>query len=239
MRVPSFLPAAALAIAPIAVDASASFVDPPCVEDFANVAALTTQGWSIANRSDPLGATSWHQGDASVFSSYEGAPDAYAAADMDAAKGWPSIVDVWLVTPLIDFGPNSISARALDFHARALAGAANRLVVRQCLVSASETCAIPASGIGGFSTTLLEINPDLAIDGFPNTWTHSIATPADGLATVGRGRIAFHYSISVQPDGSHGTYVGLDSVVMTGATTCPFGAIVFANGFDPAVEAGD
>lgn len=231
MRVSSFLPPA-LAIALPLVAASASAAEPPCVEDFANVGALTAQGWSIANRSDPTGATSWHQGDASVFASYEGAPDAYAAADMDAAKGWPSIVDVWLATPLIDFGPNSISARALDFYTRALAGAANRLVVRQCLIDASETCAIPPSGVGGFTTALLEINPDLAIDGFPDTWTHYIATPADGLATVGRGRIAFHYSIPVQPDGSHGTYVGLDSVVMTGATECPFREIVFANGFD-------
>ncbi len=231
MRVPSFLSFAALAVVPLFVDGAASAGE-PCIEDFANVAALTAQGWSIANRSDPLGSTSWHQGDASVFPSYEGDADAYAAVDMDAAKGWPSIVDVWLVTPLIDFGPNSISARALDFYTRALAGAANRLVVRQCLVSEGESCAIPASGVGGFATPLIEINRDLAADGFPDTWTHYIATPADGLATVGRGRIAFHYSIPVQPDGSHGTYVGLDSVVMTGATTCPFGEIVFENGFD-------
>jgi hypothetical protein len=232
MPVLSFLPFAMFAIAPPLVTATASTIEPPCIEDFSNVPALTAQGWSIANRSEPVGTTTWHQGNASVFPSYEGAPDAYAAADMDAAKGWPSIVDVWLVTPLIDFGPNSISARALDLHARALAGAANRLVVRQCLTDASETCAIPASGVGGFATTLLEINPDIALDGFPDTWTRYIATSADGLATVGRGRIAFHYSIPAQPDGSHGTYIGLDSVVMTGATECPFGEIVFANGFD-------
>jgi hypothetical protein len=32
--------------------------------------------------------------------------------------------------------------------------------------------------------------------------------------------------------------VGLDSVVMTGATSCPFGQIVFENGFDRGIEAG-
>ena len=205
---------------------------PPCVEDFADVDRLPAQGWSIANLSDPVGVTTWEQGLASVFSSYEGAPDAYAAADLAATQGSPATISLWLITPMIDFGPNSISARALDLYARALPGAANRLVVRQCLTSASEDCNAPASGIGGFTTALIEINRDLLVDGFPLTWTHFIATPADGLATVGVGRIAFHYSIPSQPDGSHGTYIGPDSVMMTGATTCPFGENVFENGFD-------
>jgi hypothetical protein len=237
MRDHPTLPRAPLAVAFLLAAAAASAAE-PCLEDFANVDALAAAGWSIANLSDPVGAASWHQGDAEVFPSYEGAPDAYAAVGMDAAKGWPSIVDVWLVTPLIDFGPNSINAHALDIYTRALPGAANRLVVRQCLVSDAETCAIPASGVGGFATALIEINPDLALDGFPDGWTHYVVTPADGLATLGRGRIAFQYSIPVQPDGSHGTYVGLDSVVMTGATSCPFGQIVFENGFDPGIEIG-
>jgi len=205
---------------------------PPCVEDFADVDTLPAQGWSIANLSDPVGVTTWEQGIPGVFSSYEGAPDAYAAADLAATQGWPATISLWLITPLIDFGPNSISARALDLYARALPGAANRLVVRQCLASAGEACDVPASGVGGFTTALIEINRDLLVDGFPVTWTHFVATPADGLATAGFGRIAFHYSIPSQPDGSHGTYIGLDSVTMTGATTCPFGEIVFENGFD-------
>ena len=234
MRAFSFPRRAAFAVAlPIAmIGLHARATVPPCVEDFADVAALRAQGWSIENLSDPAGSTAWHQGKSGYFPSWEGHPDAYAAADMHAVSGWPGVVSVWLVTPLIDFGPNSISARALEFHTRALPGAANRLIVRQCITSASETCDVPTDGTGGFTTVLLQINRDLIVDDFPDTWTHFIATPADGLATVGVGRIAFHYSISVQLDGSHGTYVGLDSVTMIGATTCPFGEIVFENGFD-------
>jgi hypothetical protein len=222
----------ALALPSFLIGSCAFAIEPPCAEDFADVLALATEGWSIVNVGDPARGTAWHQGNASVFPSWEGDPNAYAAVDMHAIAEWPGIVSVWLVTPMIDFGPNSISARALDFHARALRGAANRLVVRQCLASSDEVCDVPASGLGGFTTTLIEINRDLLVDGFPDAWEHFVATPADGLATIGVGRIAFHYSIPVQPDGSHGTYLGLDSVTMTGATTCPFGEIVFENGFD-------
>jgi hypothetical protein len=229
MRALCFLTLAALAVPPYAHAAAPGH---PCVEDFADVAALTAQGWSIRNRSDPVGGRAWRQGDTSVFTSWDGAPDAYAAADGNSLKEWPGVISVWLVTPVIDFGPNSISARAFDFQARAVPGVANRLVVRQCLTSEDEACDVPVEGIGGFTTTLIEINPDLNVAGFPEVWTYYIATPGDGLATVGTGRIAFHYSIPIQPDGSHGSYIGVDSAEMIGATTCPFGEIVFENGFD-------
>jgi len=100
--------------------------------------------------------------------------------------------------------------RLFDFYTRAVPGAANRLIVRLCMQSDTEHCDAPGPApddLGGFVTTLLAINPDLTLAGYPDQWTEYTLTPADGLPVVGRGRIAFHYSVPLQLDGMHGTYI--------------------------------
>jgi len=203
-----------------------------CVEDFPNIASLPFEGWSILNASDPLGPTSWHQGDPSQFAAAAGAPDSYAAADSTSTIGAPSLISVWLVTPLIDFGPNGFNSKSLAFATRALPGVANRMVVRQCALSGTEGCAPPATGVGGFSDVLIDINPNLLVDGYPSTWTTYTLTPADGLMAYGFGRIAFHYMLASAPDGSHGSTIGVDTVTISGATACPFGDALFVSGFE-------
>jgi hypothetical protein len=220
------------ALAGTSVTALANAGVAPCVEDFPSIDSLPFQGWSILNASNPLGPTSWHQGDPSEFPAAGGAPDSYAAADSTSTIGAPSLISVWLVTPDIDFGPNEFNAKSLAFATRALPGEANRLVVRQCAVSATETCEPPAAGVGGFDRMLIDINPDLLAGGYPSTWTTYTATPADGLLTYGLGRIAFHYTLMSEPDGSHGSTIGIDTVTIAGATTCPFGDAVFVSSFE-------
>jgi hypothetical protein len=204
----------------------------PCAEDFADVQALTTRGWTIFNDSQPVGKTSWHQGDFAVFPAQEGAADSYAAADKDATWGAPSLISAWLIMPETNFGPNEFNAKLLDFYTRAQPGAVNRLVVRQCQITAVETCDVPSSGLGGFTTVLIDINPNMLPNGYPSAWTEYYATPADGLMVAGLGRIAFHYYVFSQPDGSNGSYIGVDSVGITGTTGCPLTEIVFQADFD-------
>jgi hypothetical protein len=204
----------------------------PCAENFPSIDSLPYQGWSLLNASVPLGHTSWHQGDPALFPAAAGAPSSYAAVDSTSTIGAPSLVSVWLVTPAIDFGPNQFNAKWLAFATRALPGAANRLVVRQCAITATETCEPPSTGLGGFEIVLVDINPDLLVAGYPSTWTTYTATPADGLMTYGYGRIAFHYILMSAPDGSHGSTIGVDSVAIAGATACPFGDAVFVSTFD-------
>lgn len=203
-----------------------------CMEDFANVESLTTKGWSIVSNSQPLGTTIWHQGASDVFPALDGDADSYAAADEDATSGTPSLISTWLVTPKVDFGPNEFSAKILSFHTRAQPGSANRLVVRQCEIMDGENCDVPADGFGGFTTVLLDINPDLLADGYPSEWAQYDATPADGLLVAGFGRIAFHYYLLSQPDGRHGSYIGIDSAGIAGATSCPFIEVMFQGDFD-------
>jgi hypothetical protein len=207
-----------------------------CGEGFASVDMLWTRGWIARNDSDPLGTTGWFQGNPTVFTAWAGAPNSYIAADADnAAATQGAFVSNWLITPEIVFGPNDLNVRIFDFYTRAVPGAANRLVVRLCIEDASEHCDAPGPGptdLGGFTTTLLSINPDLSLDGFPDQWTEYTLTPADGLPVVGRGRIAFHYDVPTQPDSTHGTYIGIDAVTMAGANACPFTDVVFESGFD-------
>ena len=44
-------------------------------------------GWYIQNNSDPVGVTSWYQGNDSVFPAHDGAPSAYIAANFNNTAG--------------------------------------------------------------------------------------------------------------------------------------------------------
>lgn len=207
-----------------------------CEEGFDDVATLSTRGWTLQNNSEPLGPSGWMQGDPNLFLAYDGASDSYIAAGADSASGAHPVVSNWLITPDIDFGPNGFNVRLFGFYTRAVPGQANRLVARLCMEQeAVSDCRAPGSGagdLGGFQTRMLDINPDLLPTDYPDHWTAYSLTSVDGLPVVGRGRIAFHYYVFSQPDGSHGTTIGIDAVSMAGATVCPFTDVVFATGFD-------
>jgi hypothetical protein len=209
--------------------------EPACAEGFDDVGTLLARGWIRRNNSEPAGPGQWTQGDPGVFPAWNGPGGSYAMAGADSATGPFPVVSNWLITPEIDFGPNEFGFRSFSFYTRAVPGTANRLVIRVCLEQAGPLdCDAPSGSsgdLGGFQTRLLDINPDLAPDGYPATWTPYWMTPGDGLPVVGRGRIAFHYYVFAQ-DGAYGTRIGLDEVAIAGATVCPFGEMIFIDGFD-------
>lgn len=205
-----------------------------CEEGFVNVATLSARGWILQNNSEALGSCRWGQGDPDLFAAWSGVADSYAMVGADSASGAFPVVSNWLITPEIDFGPNEFNAHGFGFHTRAAPGYANRVVVRLCVGQTVSDCTAPgpASGdLGGFQTTLLDINPSLTPDGYPIDWTAYWLAPGDGLPVVGHGRIAFHYYVFSQPDGSHGSAIGIDSVSMAGSTGCPFD-VVFESEFE-------
>lgn len=206
-----------------------------CAEGFDDVATLSSRGWLLKNNSEPPGPGHWTQGDSGMFTAWDGAPDSYVSVGADSASGAHPVVSNWLITPEIDFGPNAFSTRSFGFYTRAMPGQANRLVVRLCMEQTAVADCIapgPSSGdLDGFNTPLLDINPSLLATGYPASWTGYVLMPADGLPVIGRGRIAFHYYVFDQ-GGEHGSTIGIDGVMMTGATACPFTDVVFSNGFD-------
>lgn len=206
-----------------------------CGEGFEDVGHLAQIGWIFRNNSQEPGTTAWYQGDPSVFTAWAGPPDSYAAADADNASGENATISSWLITPEIDFGPNDFSVRLFDFYTRAVPDAPNRLIVRVCIMTAVQHCAAPRSAwsdVGGYNTTLLDINPELTPTGYPDEWTEYVLTPADGLPVVGRGRIAFHYFTTPQTGETTGSYIGIDAVTMAGTTACPFTDILLVDGFE-------
>jgi len=205
-----------------------------CSEGFDDVAQLGAQGWLILNRSDPLGTTSWFQGIPARFPAQAGASDSYASADQDNASGSFPVISDWLITPDIQFAAGS----SLDFYTRELAGAndaPNRLQVLLCMDGGSQPCTDPGAesgDLGGFQTTLFDINADADAGGYPAAWTQYTATSAMGLPQSGSGRIAFHFYTFAQGASSTGTTIGVDSVSLNQVAVCPFADVIFANGFD-------
>lgn len=227
----------------IAISATLALQDPAaafpagwaCEEGFDDVDLLRAHGWETRNNSEPVGSGAWAQGNPAVFEAWAGPADSYAMVGADSGLGPWAVVSNWLVTPLIDFGPNGFGVRQFGFRTRALPGFVNRLVVRLCMAGEQTGCDVPGpawDALGGYSHALLDINPDLLPAGYPESWTAFVLEPLDGLPVSGAGRIAFHYYVFPSPpDGSHGSVVGVDSVTMAGATWCPFD-VLFANGFD-------
>ena len=67
-------------------------------ENFDNVNTLTGKGWVLNNASTPGGMTGWFEGDQQQFSSFDGAPNSYIAANYrNAPEG--CIINNWLITP--------------------------------------------------------------------------------------------------------------------------------------------
>jgi len=67
-------------------------------EHFNDISNLVNKGWVLNNASTPGGATGWFQGDQQQFSTFDGAPESYIAANYgNAPEG--GIISNWLITP--------------------------------------------------------------------------------------------------------------------------------------------
>lgn len=158
-------------------------------ESFNNVSGLN--GWTQVN-------SGWFQGNSSVFGAYNGASNAYIAANFLGADGSGN-VDNWLITPTMTLSGTTV----LSFFTRTAnePGFADMLEVRFSSGS--------GSGTGAFTTLLSTIGPD----GYPTTWNEF----STSLDFDGTGRFAFRYL----GDASTLNYIGLDGVKVVTAVPEP------------------
>ncbi len=171
-------------------------------------------GWFTQNNSSPIGTTSWFQGNSAVFPSHSGAPTSYIGANFNNTAGTGTISN-WLLTPEVSLA----NGDTFSFWTRSVTGSSfpDRLEVRLSLNGASTNVGTAATDVGDFTTLLLEINPTLAIGGYPQVWTQYTVT-LSSIPGGASGRFAFRYFVTNGgPSGSNSDYIGIDTVEFTSA----------------------
>ena len=184
-------------------------------EDFATVVPLPA-GWASQNLSNPLGTTTWFQGNNTVFPSQAGAATAYIGANFNSTAG-AGTISTWLFTPNVTIKNGDV----FTFYTRRTTSAfPDRLQVRLSLAGASTDVGATETSTGDFSTLLLDINPTLTTTGYPSVWTQYTIT-ISGVAAPTSGRLAFRYFVtSGGPSGANSDYIGIDEVVYTAVAAC-------------------
>ena len=196
----------ALAAVLLLAVAGSAAAAPILSEHFNNIATLPGAGWAQINNSAPAGTTGWFQGNAGVFPAYDGAADAYIAANFNNAAPGGNISN-WLLTPTLSIS----NGDTLSFFTRTVdpASFADRLEVRLSLNGASAVVGATDSSVGDFSILLMSINPVLQADGYPSNWTR-FSIGISGLGAPATGRYAFRYFV---PDtATNADYIGIDNV---------------------------
>ena len=178
-------------------------------------------GWTCTNASNPVGTTTWFQGNPTVFNAQAGATNSYIGANFNSTTG-DNTISTWLITPVVQFGAGS----ELRFWSRTstVINYADRLEIRAS-AGGTNTGGTNVS-TGDFSTLLGTINPGLATatgtcaspagppnaGGYPNDWCEYSITNAQGIPTSGSGRIAFRYFVtSGGPTGANSNFIGIDT----------------------------
>ena len=174
----------------------------------------TLPGWKMVNNSNPLGDSSWFQGDRRLMEAQGGFVTSYIAANYRNTAA----VDDGNAKTICNFliMPNLGNLANISFYTRTRKAANNfsiypdRLYVVYSPTGEIETgnC---TDGFGSFSETLEVINPDLTKEdyptGYPSTWQQF------NIEINGNGRIAFVYYVEdAGYYGQNSMFIGIDSV---------------------------
>jgi hypothetical protein len=144
-------------------------------EGFDDITNLVPNGWFMQNNSQPLGATGWFQGNPAVFTSFDGAPNAYIGANFNNGAGLATISNRLLTPPItLQNGAQlTFYTRTTDFDPDCFFP--DRLQVRMSTNGASTNVGTTATSVGDFTNLLLDINPTYA-DSYPHVWTQFTVT---------------------------------------------------------------
>ncbi len=187
-------------------------------EDFLNITTLPAAGWFTQNNSVPVGTTGWFQGNSAVFPAQAGATTSYIGANFNNTTGTNTISN-WLLAPNRTFNNGDV----IKFWTRTTSKNPfpDRLQVRLSTAGASTNVGTGAGGIGDFTTILQDINPTLAVGGYPEIWTEFTLT-LSGLAGPTSGRIGFRYFVTMGgPTGDNSNYIGIDTFSYTPGGAVP------------------
>ncbi|MPS74913.1 MAG: T9SS type A sorting domain-containing protein [Chryseobacterium sp.] len=189
-------------------------------ENFDTFSALSGQGWTALNKSNPLGSTTtgvWRQGPADHIGPQSGDDTSYAFCNYSSATGTGTISN-WLITPVVNLRNGDV----ISFYT--MSGGEpgtypDRLELR---LSTAATTTLPsgtgasgATNLGSFTTLALTVNADLTATGYPFSYTKYDYT-VSGLTGDVASRIAFRYYVT--GGGTTGDFsdnIGVDTFSVT------------------------
>lgn len=177
-------------------------------EDFDDITLLPGLGWAFINNSSPLGLTGWFQGNPGVFNAHAGPENSYIGANYNNTSGVGTISN-WLITPELVMNDGDV----VKFWSRSIAQNffPDNLQLRLSISGASTNVGTLATDVGDFTTLLLEINPGININVYPEVWTEYSVT-LSGLGNNVAGRLAFRYFVTnAGISGDNSNYIGIDS----------------------------
>ncbi len=176
------------------------------------------QTWTVINRSNPTGSTSWFQGNPEVFNAHSGANNSYVAANFYSTSGVGTI-STWLISPQVPLQ----NGNQFIFWTRTSTDSPfpDRLQVRMSTAGSSTNVGSTAESVGDFSILLLDINPNLTNEGYPRVWTRYAVT-ISGVSGTQNGRIAFRYYVTEGGKaGDNSNYIGVDTVTYGAGCAAP------------------
>ena len=162
----------------------AQAVAPVLSEGFDDVPGLGAAGWTQSNLSTSPGQP-WFQGNAGVFTAFEGASDSYIAANFLSSGAETGAVSNWLITPFMALPAGG----TLSFYLRTEADGF-------------------LDGVKVHINTVGSWSQQLAITSIPSTWTEYTLAVASSPVI----QFAFEYSVGSAVDAN---YIGIDSVAVT------------------------
>lgn len=178
-------------------------------ESFDDITLLPGQGWVEINKSNPIGSIGYFQGNTTVFPPYQ--TSGYIAVNYNSVTGANTISN-WLITPQLTLQNGDV----IKFWTRTVAASSwpDRLQVRLNM-SGTTNVGPDANSVGDFTIPLLDINPNLTVGGYPETWTEYTIT-LSGIPVPTLCRIAFRYYVTNGgPNGANSNYIGIDEFKIT------------------------
>lgn len=142
-----------------------------------------------------------------------------ALANYTSVGSGSGTINNWLISPVIT-GLNN--GDTFSFYTTTVPGSEypDRLEFRLSTGTGTNV-GTTATGVGSFTTTLLSVNPTLAVGGYPEDWTQYTVT-LSGLAAPIDGRVAFRYFVtSGGPTGANSNILGVDDFSYVSAVPEP------------------
>ncbi|NHM08116.1 T9SS type A sorting domain-containing protein [Flavobacterium sp. CYK-4] len=172
--------------------------------------------WTATNQSQPVGVSNWQQGTTSPFGAgFNGGSTSYARVNYNSvAAGMAGTISNWLISPSVSL----VNGDVIKFYTRAGANFStppDRLEFR--LSTAGDASVIPSTGssdLGSFTTVGVTVNPNLAPNVYPVTWTEYTYTVTD-LPNATDCKLGFRYYVTNGgPTGANGNAIWLDAITI-------------------------